>query len=67
MLKKIHWKFAWATVLAFAFVNTVTVVTLLVGTADDKPLFKDVRSAQALKEALERVASVPSDYLMTFE
>lgn len=43
------------------------VVTLLVGTADDKPLFQEVRSAETLKKALERVASVPPDYLMAFE
>lgn len=43
------------------------VVTLLVGTAGDKPLFKDVRSAPALKDALERVAAVPADYLMKVE
>ncbi|HBB33486.1 MAG TPA: hypothetical protein DC064_17195 [Cyanobacteria bacterium UBA9273] len=43
------------------------VVTLLVGTADDKPLFKEVRSLEALKEALEKVASVRSDYLMKVE
>jgi uncharacterized membrane protein len=43
------------------------VVTLLVGTADDKPLFKEVRSAEALKAALERVASVPPEYLFAFE
>ncbi len=43
------------------------VVTLLVGTADDHPLFKEVRSPEALKEALERVASVSPDYLMKFE
>jgi uncharacterized membrane protein len=43
------------------------VVTLLVGTAHDNPLFKDVRSAEALKEALEKVASVPVDYLLKFE
>lgn len=43
------------------------VVTLLVGTADDKPLFKEVRSHETLKKALERVASVPPDYLMAFE
>jgi uncharacterized membrane protein len=43
------------------------VVTLLLGTADDKPLFKEVRSPEALKEALERVASVPPEYLMKFE
>ena len=43
------------------------VVTLLVGTADDKPLFKEVRSAETLKAALQRVASVPPDYLFAFE
>jgi len=43
------------------------VVTLLVGTADDKPLFKEVRSAEALKAALEKVASVPPEYLFAFE
>lgn len=43
------------------------VVTLLVGTADDKPLFKEVRSAESLKAALEKVASVPADYLFAFE
>ena len=43
------------------------VVTLVVGTADDKPLFGDVRSVETLKEALERLGSMPSDYLMVFE
>jgi uncharacterized membrane protein len=43
------------------------VVTLLVGTADDKPLFGDVRSVETLKEALEKLGSMPSDYLMVFE
>ena len=43
------------------------VVTLLLGTAHNKPLFKEVRSPEALKEALERVASVPPEYLMKFE
>jgi uncharacterized membrane protein len=43
------------------------VVTLLVGTADDKPLFQEVRSIEILKKALERVASVPPNYLMAFE
>jgi len=43
------------------------VVTLLVGTADDRPLFKDVRSIETLKDALQRVASVPPEYLLTFE
>ncbi|HEY9650162.1 MAG TPA: DUF1517 domain-containing protein [Coleofasciculaceae cyanobacterium] len=43
------------------------VVTLLVGTADDKPLFGEIRSVEALKDALQKVASIPSDYLMAFE
>jgi uncharacterized membrane protein len=43
------------------------VVTLLLGTTDDKPLFKEVRSPETLKEALERVASVSPEYLMKFE
>lgn len=43
------------------------VVTLLVGTADDKPLFKEVRTADALKAALQKVASVPVEYLFAFE
>lgn len=43
------------------------VVTLLVGTAYDKPLFKEILTAEEMKEALEKLASVPPDYLMTFE
>jgi uncharacterized membrane protein len=44
------------------------VVTLIVGTADDRPLFEDkIRSAQDLEAALKRLGSVPSDYLMVFE
>ncbi len=43
------------------------VVTLLIGTADDRPLFEPVDSAQAMQEALKKVASMHSDYLMVFE
>ncbi len=43
------------------------VVTLLAGTADDRPLFEEIRSTEALQEALEKLASIRSDYLMTFE
>jgi uncharacterized membrane protein len=43
------------------------VVTLLVGTAYDKPLFDHIRTQEELSQALERLASLPSDYLMTFE
>ncbi len=43
------------------------VVTLLIGTADDRPLFGQIDSAQAMQEALKKVASMRSDYLMVFE
>lgn len=43
------------------------VVTLLVGTADDKPLFGEVRTTQELQTALERIAAVQADYLLVFE
>jgi uncharacterized membrane protein len=43
------------------------VVTLLVGTAHDKQLFNQVRTQQDLSNALEQLASLPSDYLMAFE
>ncbi|WP_219898657.1 DUF1517 domain-containing protein [Phormidesmis priestleyi] len=43
------------------------VVTLIVGTADDKPLLSEVRTTEALKAALEKLASINPDYLMVFE
>jgi uncharacterized membrane protein len=43
------------------------VVTFLVGTAHDKPLFNKIQSVEALKSALELLASLPAEYLMTFE
>lgn len=43
------------------------VVTLLAGTAHDQPLFDQVRTHEALSQVLEKVASLPSDYLMAFE
>src|SRR4028119_428686 len=43
------------------------VVTLLIGTADDRPLFVKIDSAQAMQEALKNVAAMRSDYLMVFE
>ena len=43
------------------------VVTLLVGTAHDKPLFEDIRTPDDLKEALNSLGSMPSDYLLKFE
>jgi uncharacterized membrane protein len=43
------------------------VVTLLIGTENDRPLFGDVYSSNDLKQALERIAATPPEYLSTFE
>lgn len=43
------------------------VVTLLIGTENDRPLFGDVYSAKELKQALERIAATPPEYLTVFE
>lgn len=43
------------------------VVTLLIGTENDRPLFGDVYSAKELKQALERIAATPAEYLTVFE
>lgn len=43
------------------------VVTLVIGTADDRPLFTEVRTIEALTTALNKVGSMRSDYLMMFE
>jgi uncharacterized membrane protein len=43
------------------------VVTLLLGTADDKPLFDEVRTTESLKQVLSKIASVHPDYLLVFE
>ncbi|MGK7903969.1 MAG: DUF1517 domain-containing protein [Hormoscilla sp.] len=43
------------------------VVTLLVGTEDDKPLFAEVNTFGELESALQRIAATPPDYLLTFE
>lgn len=43
------------------------VVTLLTGTADDQPLFGQIHSTEELQSALEKLASLRSDYLMRFE
>lgn len=43
------------------------VVTLLVGTADDQPLFPTVHTEEDLKSALSRLGAVSADYLMVFE
>jgi len=44
------------------------VVTLILGTADDRPLFSDkILSAEDLQAALKRIGSISPDYLMVFE
>ena len=47
--------------------GTYIVVTLLVGTENDRPLFGDVYSVKELKQALERIAATPPEYLTVFE
>jgi uncharacterized membrane protein len=43
------------------------VVTLLIGTAHDRPLFASINSAAELKAALQTVAAMPPEYLLIFE
>lgn len=43
------------------------VVTLILGTADDKPLFEKIHSKEELQLVLENLASMRDDYLMKFE
>lgn len=43
------------------------VVTLLVGTEDDKPLFESVYSADEVQAALQKLGAVTPDYLLVFE
>ncbi|MEA5510214.1 DUF1517 domain-containing protein [Crocosphaera sp. UHCC 0190] len=43
------------------------VVTLLVGTAHDRPLFKDIQTTEALETALKTLAAMPPDYLLKLE
>lgn len=47
--------------------GTYIVVTLLVGTADDRPLFDRVHSAPELNAALRRLGGVSPDYLLVYE
>lgn len=43
------------------------VVTLLIGTEHDKPLFSEIRTTQELQQALEAIASIPASHLLVFE
>ncbi|PZV13841.1 MAG: hypothetical protein DCF20_14320 [Pseudanabaena sp.] len=43
------------------------VVTLLIGTEHDQPLFGEIRNTQELRQALEAIASIPVSHLLVFE
>ncbi|MCG9892483.1 MAG: DUF1517 domain-containing protein [Thermosynechococcaceae cyanobacterium MS004] len=43
------------------------VVTFLVGSAHDQPLFDKIQSVDELQHVLETLAALPTEYLMTFE
>lgn len=43
------------------------IVTLLIGTAHDKPLFDTIRTTEALTQALETIAAIDPEYLLKFE
>lgn len=43
------------------------VVTLLIGTAHDKPLFDTIRTTEALTQALKTAAAIDPEYLLKFE
>jgi uncharacterized membrane protein len=43
------------------------VVTLLVGSTHDQPLFAEVRTPEQLKDVLKALASMPADHLLVFE
>ena len=43
------------------------VVTLIIGTAHDRPLWDKITTIDELQKALESLASIRQDYLMVFE
>ena len=43
------------------------VVTLLIGTEHDKPIFGEIRNTQELRQALESIAAIPASHLLVFE
>ncbi|MBP0039657.1 MAG: DUF1517 domain-containing protein [Roseofilum sp. SID1] len=47
--------------------GSYVVVTFLVGTADDQPLFKDIQTPESLREVLGRLGAISPDYLLVFE
>ncbi|MDB9519858.1 DUF1517 domain-containing protein [Roseofilum reptotaenium CS-1145] len=51
----------------FSTPGSYVVVTFLVGTADDQPLFKDIQTPESLREVLGRLGAISPDYLLVFE
>lgn len=43
------------------------VVTLLIGTEHDKPLFGEIKSSEALTKALQDIVAIPDSHLLIFE
>ncbi|MDX1977296.1 MAG: DUF1517 domain-containing protein [Pseudanabaenaceae cyanobacterium bins.68] len=43
------------------------VVTMLIGTAHDRPLFEQVRTHEQLTETLNKLVNMPPDFLLTYE
>ncbi|MEO0768057.1 MAG: DUF1517 domain-containing protein [Cyanobacteria bacterium J06649_4] len=43
------------------------VATLIVGSADDRPLFETIHTAEELSNALEQLGSIAPNYLMVYE
>ena len=43
------------------------VVTLIIGSADDRPVFNQINSVEELQQALETLSGMREDYLMKFE
>lgn len=55
------------TIEPVAGVPAYIAVTLLLGTADDQPLFPTINSIQTLTDTLKKVQLMSPDYLMVFE
>jgi uncharacterized membrane protein len=47
--------------------NTYVVVTLLLGTADDQPIFGEIYSGSLLRDTLQDISMMRSRYLMAFD
>ncbi|MGI0489830.1 DUF1517 domain-containing protein [Pantanalinema rosaneae CENA516] len=47
--------------------KTYTVVTLLLGTADDQPLFGEIYTTSVLRDVLQDISMMRSPYLLAFE